>query len=136
MPLEQRILGQDLYYNRHLAVCGTGVVIRSVVIKYSQTWLYKRGDLLKEVQFIWNLLWKDKKGVTFWYRWPHGQVFCTMLLHIEEWHCQSKFKASFSRISCAFSYVTFNEIPNRVGALMVNMLTSSPVDRSHELWSG
>jgi hypothetical protein len=62
--------------------------------------------------------------------------FCTMLLHIEEWHCQSKFKASFSRISCAFSYVTFNEIPNRVGALMVNMLTSSPVDRSHELWSG
>jgi hypothetical protein len=45
MPLEQRILGQDLYYNRHLAVCGTGVVIRSVVIKYSQTWLYKRGSI-------------------------------------------------------------------------------------------
>jgi len=28
-------------------------------------WPYKTGDLLKEVQFILNLLWKDKKKVTF-----------------------------------------------------------------------
>ena len=65
-----------------------------------------------------------------------GRFYCAMLLHIEEWHCQSKFKESFSRISCVSSYVTFNEIPNRVGDLMVDMLASSPVDRSLELWSG
>jgi len=29
----------------------------------------KTGDLLKEVQFIWNFLWQDKKNVTFKYRW-------------------------------------------------------------------
>jgi hypothetical protein len=28
-------------------------------------WFYKTGDLLKEVQFIWNCLWQDKKRVTF-----------------------------------------------------------------------
>jgi hypothetical protein len=26
---------------------------------------YKTGDLLKEVQFIWNFLWHDRKKVTF-----------------------------------------------------------------------
>jgi hypothetical protein len=26
---------------------------------------YKTGDLLKEVYFIWNFLWQDKKMVTF-----------------------------------------------------------------------
>jgi len=25
---------------------------------------YKTGDLLKEVQLIWNFLWQDKKKVT------------------------------------------------------------------------
>ena len=33
-------------------------------------WPYKTGDLLKEVQFICNFLWKDKKNVAFEYRWP------------------------------------------------------------------
>jgi len=28
-------------------------------------WSYKTGDLFKEVQFIWNFLWQDKKKVTF-----------------------------------------------------------------------
>jgi len=28
-------------------------------------WPYKTGDLLKEVQFIWNFLWQDKRNVTF-----------------------------------------------------------------------
>jgi len=28
-------------------------------------WLYNTGHLLKEVQFIWNCLWQDKKKVTF-----------------------------------------------------------------------
>jgi len=27
-------------------------------------WSFKTGNLLKEVQFIWNFLWQDKK------RWP------------------------------------------------------------------
>jgi len=26
---------------------------------------YKTGDLLKEVQFIWNFIWLDKKYETF-----------------------------------------------------------------------
>jgi len=26
---------------------------------------YKTGVILKEVQFIWNFLWQDKKRVTF-----------------------------------------------------------------------
>jgi hypothetical protein len=30
-------------------------------------WPYKAGDLLKEVEFIWNLLLQDKKKVTFIY---------------------------------------------------------------------
>ena len=30
-----------------------------------EKWPYKIGDLLKEVQFIWNFLWQDKKNVTF-----------------------------------------------------------------------
>ena len=31
-------------------------------------WSYKTGDLLKEGQFKWNILWQDKKNVTFKYR--------------------------------------------------------------------
>jgi len=27
--------------------------------------VHKTCDLLKEVQFIWNILWEDKKKVTF-----------------------------------------------------------------------
>jgi hypothetical protein len=38
-------------------------------------WPDKTGDLLNEVQYIWNFLWQDKKRVTFWYRWLYGQVF-------------------------------------------------------------
>jgi hypothetical protein len=30
-------------------------------------WPYKTGGLLKEVEFIWNLLWQEKKKVTFIY---------------------------------------------------------------------
>jgi hypothetical protein len=26
---------------------------------------YKKDDLLKEVKFIWNFIWQDKKKVTF-----------------------------------------------------------------------
>jgi hypothetical protein len=26
---------------------------------------YKKGDLLKEVKFIWNFIWQDKKKETF-----------------------------------------------------------------------
>jgi hypothetical protein len=29
-----------------------------------ERWSFKTGDLLKEVQFIWNFLWQDKKKVT------------------------------------------------------------------------
>ena len=25
-------------------------------------WPYKTGDLLKEVQFVWNFLWQQEKG--------------------------------------------------------------------------
>jgi hypothetical protein len=35
-----------------------------------KTWPYKTGDLLKEVEFIWNLLWQEKKKVTFTIQWP------------------------------------------------------------------
>jgi hypothetical protein len=28
-------------------------------------WPYKKGDLLKEVQFIWSFLLQDKENVTF-----------------------------------------------------------------------
>ena len=31
--------------------------------------LMRQGDLLKEVQFIWNFLWQDNKKITFQYRW-------------------------------------------------------------------
>jgi len=31
----------------------------------TKKWSFKTGALLKEVQFIWNFLWKDKKKVTF-----------------------------------------------------------------------
>jgi hypothetical protein len=34
-----------------------------------EKWPYKIDDLLKEVQFIWNFLWQDKKNMTFKYRW-------------------------------------------------------------------
>ena len=34
----------------------------------TEKWPYKTGDLLKEVQFVWNFLWQDKKKVTFEYR--------------------------------------------------------------------
>jgi hypothetical protein len=49
-------------------------------IEYSQTcikrsflgqlkWPYKTSDLLKKVQFIYIVLWQDKKKMTFKYRW-------------------------------------------------------------------
>jgi hypothetical protein len=31
--------------------------------------IVKTGDLLKEIQFIWNVLWQDKKKVIFACRW-------------------------------------------------------------------
>jgi hypothetical protein len=33
-------------------------------------WLYKTGDLLKEVKFTWNFLWQDKK------MWPFNTSDC------------------------------------------------------------
>jgi hypothetical protein len=47
-------------------------------------WPYKTGDLLKEVQSIWNYLWQDKKRVTFKYRWllnggdRMGRFYCIL----------------------------------------------------------
>jgi len=28
-------------------------------------WSFKTGELVKDVQFIWNFLWQDKKKMTF-----------------------------------------------------------------------
>ena len=53
---------------------------------------YKTGDVLIEVQFIWNCLWHDKKNVTFWYRWllnrgdRMGRLDCNyILLYFSRW---------------------------------------------------
>jgi len=35
------------------------------MIGTKKKWPHKTGDLLKEVQFIWNFLWQNKKKVTF-----------------------------------------------------------------------
>ena len=32
-------------------------------------WSFKTGNLLKEVQFIWNFIWQDNKKTTYKYRW-------------------------------------------------------------------
>jgi hypothetical protein len=37
-------------------------------------WSFKAGYLVKEVQFIWNFLWQEKKRPTFWYRWLLNRV--------------------------------------------------------------
>jgi hypothetical protein len=46
-----------------------------VMFGTKKNWTHKTGDLLKEVQFIWNFLWQNKTRVTFQYRWSHGQVW-------------------------------------------------------------
>jgi hypothetical protein len=40
-----------------------------VMFGTKKNWTHKTGDLLKEVQFIWNFLWQNKTRVTFQYRW-------------------------------------------------------------------
>jgi hypothetical protein len=40
---------------------------QEVIFGTKKMWPYKIGDLLKEIQFIWNFLWQDKKKVTFKY---------------------------------------------------------------------
>ena len=37
---------------------------------------HRKSDLLKEVQFIWNFLWQDKKRVTLKYRWLLNRSDC------------------------------------------------------------
>ena len=37
----------------------------TVKLRTKKNWPYKTGDLLKEVQLIWNFLWQDKK------KWPY-----------------------------------------------------------------
>jgi hypothetical protein len=44
-------------------------VLRGHDLWGKEKWSFKTGDLLKEVQFIWNVLWLDKKVVTFYHRW-------------------------------------------------------------------
>ena len=39
--------------------------IKPVLRGHKEKVAYKTGDLLNEVQFIWNFLWQDKKIVTF-----------------------------------------------------------------------
>ena len=39
------------------------------ILTTSRQWPYKAGDLLTEVEFIWNILWQDKKKMTFKYMW-------------------------------------------------------------------
>ena len=41
-----------------------------VIFGKKKKWPYKTGDLLKEVQFIWNFLSQDKKG------WPLNAGYC------------------------------------------------------------
>ena len=66
-------------------------------------WSFKTGDLLKEVQFIWNALWLDKKVVTFYHRWllnrgDHmGRFDCIYLI----WHE----KHSDITSTCIYIYV-------------------------------
>jgi hypothetical protein len=31
----------------------------------SAKWSFKTGDFLRDIQFIWNFLWQEKKKVTF-----------------------------------------------------------------------
>ena len=35
-----------------------------VTVGTHRKWPFKTGDLLKELQFIWNFLWRDKRKVT------------------------------------------------------------------------
>ena len=85
LPLQMRALGDQYVkdeFRRHkdVPVPEAQIFMNEWTVsqlKYSQTcikrspftfgtkWPYKTGDLLKEVQFIWNFLWQDKKNVTF-----------------------------------------------------------------------
>jgi hypothetical protein len=42
---------------------------QEVIIGTKKKGPYKTGDLIKEVQVIWNFLWQNKKKVTYFKRW-------------------------------------------------------------------
>jgi len=57
------------------------ICIKMSHLRRRKSGLLGQGDLLKEVQFIWNVLWQDKENVTFYYRWllnrgDHMWRFC------------------------------------------------------------
>jgi hypothetical protein len=57
------------------------ICIKRSHLRRRKSGLLGQGDLLKEVQFIWNVLWQDKENVTFYYRWllnrgDHMWRFC------------------------------------------------------------
>ena len=70
------LAGCFLFISRSKVInlCKLRLVMQSI-LNYEVTfgskkkWPYKTGDILKEVPFIYNFLWQDKKKVTFWCRW-------------------------------------------------------------------
>ena len=83
-------------WNCPYMTCSLIFFIEHLWFKYSKTCIKrpplgqkrescKTGNLLKEVQFIWNVPWHDKKRVTFLYRWLLGQVLLN--IHKTKGHC-------------------------------------------------
>jgi len=54
-------------YNNHLLIHENlqSNLYQEVTFGTKKKWPYKRGDLLKEVQYIWNFLWQNKNKVAF-----------------------------------------------------------------------
>ena len=51
----------DNYYLKYMQ----SNLYQEVTFRTNKKWPYKTGDLVNEVQFLWNFLWQDKKMVTF-----------------------------------------------------------------------
>ena len=70
-----------------------------------EKWPYRIGDPLKEVQFIWNFLWQDKK------RWPLNTG--DFVLEVTVWEDLTVFSLSILQFILVFSAVGYEPLSSK-----------------------